>query len=585
MIQNQINQKNSKWNIIIIISSIVGFMVCITVLFPQVRRLMMDLASQIVQKEASAYQAWIRVLLSYAIGGICFIFFFDYCTLTKSGRTLVQNVKQEIKYCLSEIDFKVFVKPVLIMSGIYLLGILTIIRANFLYMDDLRRAVAGTRIWYDYSRYVSEFASIFVHGDTNLTDISPLPQLIAVLILAVSSVFLVYIISNRKITVTGLLASIPLGLSPFFLECLSYKFDAPYMALSIFVSIFPFLFIARKKAFLFISFISLLLMCITYQPASGIYMLIAVMLCFRYWNYREKTNKEVLSFLGVSTFVFCLSMLCFRFFLMRPADTYISTNIHSIDSIVSGTLINIKYYAVSINNDLGFIWKIIIVTVLFSFIIKSTYRSAQRKILSFFIVITVIVLSFILSYGVYSLLEKPLFFPRALLGFGVFLAIICISIVNYRKTSTVAVLALNWCLLVFAFSYGNALADQARYAEFRISILLHDLNILYPNVNREGLPIQINNSIDYAPTIKNISKHYPVIERLVPKRLSEDSGWDHYYFLEYYNYSNSKMANVIDNKSTKNYIDFNTLNLPVALDSYYHTIKSDGERILIILKH
>jgi hypothetical protein len=30
--------------------------------------------------------------------------------------------------------------------------------------------------------------------------------------------------------------------------------------------------------------------------------------------------------------------------------------------------------------------------------------------------------------------------------------------------------------------------------------------------------------------------------------------------------------------------DFTTLNLPVLLDSYYHTIKSDGERILVVLK-
>ena len=585
MTTNQLNKNNKLWNNIIIIFSILGIIPCIALLFPQVRTLIMDLASQIVQKEASAFQEWISVLLSYAMGGICFILFFDYCTLTKSGRAFIQNIKREIRDCLSEIDFKVFVKPVLLMSGIYLLGILTIIRANFLYWDDLRRAVTGTRIWYDYSRYVSEFGSIFIHGDTNITDISPLPQLIAVFILAICSVLLVYIINNKKITVIGLLASLALGLSPFFLECLSYKFDAPYMALSIFVSIFPFLFIARTKAFLFISFISLLFMCMTYQPASGIYMLIAVILCFQYWNNREKTNKEILSFLGISISAFCLSMLCFRFFLMRPADTYISTNMHSMNSIISGTLINIKNYAITINQDLSIIWKIIIAIVLFFFIIKSLFESVQRKILSFFIVITVIVFSFILSYGVYSLLEKPLFVPRALLGFGVFLAILCISTVNYKKTATVVVLALNWCLFVFAFSYGNALADQARYAEFRISILLHDLSNLFPNVDREGLPIQLKHSIDYAPTIKNISKHYPVIEKLVPKRLSEDSSWDYYYFLECFNYSNSKMANRIYRVSFNEYIDFNTLNFPIVLDSYYHTIKSDGEHILVELKH
>jgi hypothetical protein len=33
-----------------------------------------------------------------------------------------------------------------------------------------------------------------------------------------------------------------------------------------------------------------------------------------------------------------------------------------------------------------------------------------------------------------------------------------------------AVIALNWCFAVFAFTYGNALADQKRYIDFRTEI-------------------------------------------------------------------------------------------------------------------
>ena len=585
MIHNNLDKRTKVWRSIIILISIIGFAVCFAVLFPQVRRMILDLGAQIVQREASTYQSWLKALFSYAIGGIFLILFFDFCTLTDKGRTLVQKVKKDITDCLSEINFNYFIKPALFMSGIYLLGILTIIRANFLFLDDLGRAAIGYRGWYGWSRYVSELSSIFVHGGTNLTDISPLPQLLAILILSCSSVLLVYIIGNGKITITRLLASIPLGLFPYFLECLSFKFDAPYMSLSILACMVPFLFIAHKKAFIFISIISLLVMCMTYQSISGVYLLIVVILCFRDWNSLRKSNREILSFLGTAVATFCIAMLIFRFFLMKPLDDYASTAMHPFPQMISGVLSNIKNYIEIINQDLGVIWKAGIAMVLLFFITQSISQSSQKKPFSFIISLLVIAVSFILSYGLYILLETPLFLPRALTGFGVFLAILCVYIVaEGKKPAIITVIALNWCFFVFAFSYGNALADQKRYAEFRINLLLHDLSALYPDFNGEIMPIQLKNSIDFAPTIKNIAKQNPVIERLTPKLLAEGYCWENFYFTEYYNFDKYRNVNIQTNVSSDKYIDFDTLNLPVVLDTYYHTIQSDGNRILVVLK-
>jgi len=581
------NKKNKIGNSIIIILSIIGLIVCITVLFPQVRRMMLDyLIEHVVHREISSYQVWFDVLLSYAVCGICCILFLDYFTLINSGKSLVRNVKQEIKDCWSEIDFRSFSKPLILLIGVYFLGILTIVRANFLYRDDIWRAVESIFWqWFGWSRYVSVFSSFIVHADINLTDISPLPQLLAMVILSISSLLLVYVIGKKRITVVRLLASIPLGLSPFILENLSYKFDPPYNALSILASIVPFLFIARRKAFLFVSVLSLLVMCTTYQAASGIYMMIVVILCFQYWSNKEKTNKEILSFIGTAAIAFCFSILFFKFFLMRPVDVrasgYISNSMFPASHIISGILGNIKAYAMNVNHYLNITWGIGIVIVLLFFIAKSVCSSAQKKIRSFFASILVIGLLFILSFGLYYFLEAPLLAPRAMYGFGVFLAIMCISVVSdYKKIAVVAVLALNWCFLVFAFSYGNALADQARYAEFRITILLNDLSVLYPDVGREDLSIQVENPIDFTPLVKNTAKHYPLIEELVPTRMGRFA-WDDFYYLEYFNYISYKKANW----PVDGYIDFRTLDLPVVLDSYYHTIKSDGEHVLVILKH
>ena len=578
MIQSQFNKKLAIWKSIIIIFSITGLLACITVLFPQTRHKIMDLAIRFFHKQPFNYQSWFNALSSYFMGGICLILFFDYCTLTKSGKLLVHKAKKEMKDCLSEIDFRSFIKPVLLLSGIYLLGTLTIIRANISYKDDIWRSATGDSVWYSVNRYVSELCSIFVHGGTNITDISPLPQLLAILILSISSVLLVYVVCNRKITVIRLIASIPLGLSPFFLECISFKFDSPYMALSILASIIPFLLINRRKAFIFCSIVSLLVMCMTYQASAGVYLLVVIILSFQYLNRQEKTNKEILCFLGSAVFSYCIALLFFRFFLMKSE----SNVTFPVPHIISGFLINIKNYAMYINKDLGLIWKIGIVFVILFFILKSTYKSAKRKLFSFFVSILVICISFILSYGISSLLVVPDLTPRTFLGFGVFLAIMCVYVVSdYKKIATILVIALNWCFFVFAFSYGNALADQARYAEFRVGILLHDLSVIYPDTDGEVLSIQIENTIDFAPTIKNISKNYRVIERLMVRRLDVDIDWEFIYILDYYKYNHSRKINLPLATS----IDFNYFNLPVVFNSYYHTIKSDGTHVLILLKH
>ena len=582
--------KKSNRNNIIILLSVIGLIVCISVLFPQIRQMIFDfLAIHIIKKESPVNQVWDKLFFSNAISGICFILFIDYCLLADSGKLFVQKVKNDIKDCLSGIDFRSFLKPAIILFSVYSLGIITIIRANFLYKDDIWRAVDGARGWIGWGRYVSELFSVFIHGDIRLTDISPLTQLIAILFLTAAGLLLVYVIGNRKITVIRLLACIPLGLSPYILECLVFKYDAPYMALSIFASIFPFLFIARKKAFILFSVISLLIMCMTYQAASGIYLLITVMLCFIEWNNGKKSFKEIFSFFGAAVLSFCFALIFYRFFLMRPTtgDYYASTAMHAFPDMIPGIFNNIKTYISVINDDFGIIWKTGIFLVCIFFISKSMQKSAHNKLISFIISCLIIGVSFLSSNGVYFLLAIPSYRPAAFVGLSVFLSIMSIYIVSdFKKIAVITVLALNWCFFVFAFSYGNALADQARYAEFRIGILLHDLSDLYPEMsNDDDITIQLSNSIEFTPLVKNIAKHNPVIERLVPSRL-DDMLFDYFYF-EYFNYAKFRINNrdALDIKDQKSFIDYNTLNLPVVMDSYYHTIQSDGYHILVILKH
>ncbi|MDR3284361.1 MAG: glucosyltransferase domain-containing protein [Treponema sp.] len=573
--------------------SVFGIIGCIAVLFPQVRQLIMELAERyLIHRTLNRPDIWFNRLFVYAYRFIICIIICDFFTLTIWGRLILNKIKNAMKPQLRELDFKLFVKPVLIMSGIYVLALLSLIRANFSYSDDLHRAIHGQRGWVGWSRYISNILAIFIHTNSNISDISPLPQLIAIFLLAISCVLLVYLLGNKKIITLSLFASVPVGLSPYFLQCLSYKFDSPYMALSIVTSIMPFLFIESRIIFIASSILGLLVMCMTYQASSGIYILLTIILCFQNWNRKEKSMKDILKFAGIAMVTFIFTMIFFRVVFMQLYSGYgVSTAMFSHKYILFGILVNIKQYTVQTIHNFNMVWKIGIVLVCIFFVYHAVKTSKQAKFIACIVSIFVIFALYIMSFGVYLVLETPLFAPRAMYGFGVFIAILCICVTTRAaKISSLSVLALNWCFVVFACIYGNALVDQKRYTDFRAELLLHDLSNLFPDRKKTDMKLQLENDIGYAPIVQKIIKQYPITKELVPIDIDGSIEWTYYYLLEYFNWGTEKMANGKPNTQTVELMaefakhDFSTMDLPILLDSYYHTIKSDGERILIVLK-
>lgn len=172
---------------------------------------------------------------------------------------------------------------ILFVFCIYIIGTLALILANFNYIDDIHRILYGTFAFSWWNRHTSTImASILSLNTEYFLATFPYSLLISIFLLSVSSIILLKIIDNKLLdSKIALIASASIGLSPYYLENLSYKFDAPFMALSVFASIFPFLFIKYKKIFILTSIISLLIMLTSYQASSGIYIIIATFLVFQ----------------------------------------------------------------------------------------------------------------------------------------------------------------------------------------------------------------------------------------------------------------------------------------------------------------
>jgi len=554
----------------VIIVCLLGITACLLVLIPQIRRIIIKITEQfLIGHELRDHAKWHEILFRVSGIGSIFLGQFLFCFLFVDYKKHLIYMNNEIRRFIR----KDIGNAILLTFGLYTFAIIGIIRADFLYQDDLGRTMYGYRGWDNWSRYISNYLAVFIHTDTRITDISPLPQIIAALFIAIAGVLLVYIISDGKITKTACFLALPIGLSPYFLECISYKFDAPYMALSILASIVPFLFMRNYIVFSVSSIVSLLIMCMTYQASSGIYIIIVIMLCFKAWNEQKETNGKIIRFAAISALSYCASMMFFRLFLMKSVDSYISTEIYPIHKFFPSVVNNLISYMMCVNTDFGFIWKFLLFILCLTFIITSVLLTKKNKIAALTLSFTAVTTMCLMSFGIYVMLVKPMFVPRTMYGFGVFIACITVYLSNFpKKVVLLPAVLLCWCFFVFSFTYGNVLSEQKRYERFRTEILLHDLSTLFPGKTEEPLLVKVVNSIGYEPSTQNISMHNPVIYRLVPINLGIAWVWSNIFLAEYYNFSLQRDENMEED------------GLKEIFNSYYHTIKSDGRKILVILK-
>jgi len=488
----------------------------------------------------------------------------------------IKKIKEKFPVSSIKIDLnkKEFISSVLFLSIIYVLAISSIIRANFSYIDDLRRSIEGNALGGSFSRHISNFLGYFIHAG-GITDISPLPQLVACFILAITGFLLVKIICN-KTNYWLLIASLPLGISPYFLECFSYKFDAPYMAISILASVFPFIFMNKNRwLFSVICLLSTLVMTMTYQAASGIFLMLTLYVFFTNLNYKRTTLKKNFIFLCISLISFCVAILMFRLWFMIPNESgsYVSTEMTKFTNLITVFLHNLYVYSSNIIIDFNLEWKILLLVIITIYYVKTVIQSKINKILTFFLTPIFLFLLFLSAFGLYLLLISPFYGPRAVYGFGAFIAILCIDIVfSLKKIFAIPVITLIWCFFVFYFSYGNVLADQKRYNDFRNELLLKDLSSLLPKKTDTGYSIKIINNEGLSRVAKHSINKYPIIRKLVPIYLQEGWAFGCIYLTAYNNFQLTRDEDIEDET------------MPVVFDSYYHTIKYNNNQVVVILK-
>lgn len=470
-------------------------------------------------------------------------------------------------------------KAVAILACTYLLGISAILRANFYYIDDMGRALLGYKDFDFFGRYIPQYFSPILHADSYLTDISPLPQLLAVVILAIAAVIVLYLVTGRReFTFVEYVATIPLCLSPYFLECLSYKYDSPYMALSILASVAPLLFYKRGEIWYVLSvFAGMLVVCTSYQAASGIFPMLVILMAFLQWMENVEW-KAILRFVLLSAVGFIAGMLLFAVFLLKPKETYVSNTLPPIGQMIPTAIRHLKEYYWYVVHDFKLEWLVLTGLLFAGFVLVSVGHSKRNKWATFLLSGVVMLAMLCLSFGIYPVLSDPLYDPRAMFGFGACICFLTVPVVAKKRAFLwkAACIILSWCFFVFGFTYGNALSTQKGYTDYRITAVIHDLDELDLLDEVNSKVYQIEGDIGFSPEIERMPQDYEMLRRLVPNTFGYSSSyWRGFQFYTYYG-----LRNVVWDDD----IDLTERDLPVMKNSIYHTIYADENHVLIELK-
>ena len=289
--------------------------------------------------------------------------------------------------------------------------------------------------------------------------------------------------------------------------------------LSVLIKASLFIFINNKKAFVTVSFLSVLGTCLTYQSASGVYIVLTIFFAYLFYYENSWSLKKVFSFFIMSGLSYVLALMVFRVFFMVTDVSYASTGMFGLSEIGLGCFSNMKKYLLYLYADLGR-------SVFFFFFILTTlscllrvFQAKSKKVFLFIFMIVSLVLMVSLSFGAYLALKTPLWNPRAFAGIGVVLAAFCmLAICNENKSvlhkcSGIIVTIFCYTMLVFAVCYGNTVMQQKEFNFLRTTLLVADLTDICNDIEGD-VKLHINNNFETAPTVSTAAEILPLANRL-----------------------------------------------------------------------
>lgn len=144
-------------------------------------------------------------------------------------------------------------RSILLVFFIYLVINLAIGIVNFPYLDDVGRQLWGySKFAEGYSRWGSEILAWVIQGSRHLTDLGLVSSILTAIILTISSSIVVYVLNDKKLQIIPMIVSTIVGINPWFLQNISFRFDAPFYGIQHFVLSHSISLVGGQAVFLFL---------------------------------------------------------------------------------------------------------------------------------------------------------------------------------------------------------------------------------------------------------------------------------------------------------------------------------------------
>ncbi|MBY5031586.1 glucosyltransferase domain-containing protein [Streptococcus suis] len=452
-----------------------------------------------------------------------------------------------------------------ILFGIYLLGISALLRANIYHDDDQGRFFVGQRGWADWSRFFTDRSSIYFFGSKFAVDVSPYSQILAVAILALVGILLLGLLYKRKaFTIWEVVALVPLGLNPFFIDNLSYKFDAPFMAFSLLAAVFPLVFrLSGARWYVLACFLGSLLVLTSYQASFGIFPMLVILLLLRMWQ-EKGWHQELVDFFWQSLLGYGAGALYFYLVIMVPnTHVYIDVSLPPLLEIPAVLLNNYTTYFIKVWDSFTPLWLVTSFVVLVASLVN--LASKKRGFLGLSLALVSLVLMLLLSFSFYPILVEPLTKYRAMYGLVVVIVLCGLVLVEQgeRPVLRLPILVLAYSFFVYSLFYGNAQAVSEDYRNFRYQLVYEDLSHLPQMKNGEKVKVYILDRVPAPPSLRQQFTAYPILEMNYKAKRQK---W----------FFNGLIREIKDDISENQF--------PMLVDTYYHTIYGDDTTIYVRLK-
>lgn len=434
---------------------------------------------------------------------------------------------------LFRVNYRAFISLFLL----YAVGIFALLRSNTLYVNDTARVFHDGLFFSVVGRYLAEWlGSLFF---VSYSDLSPLTQLGGVACIAAASVFFCTALFRRTMRMPQVFCCLPLALSPYFLQNLSYKYDSLFMALAVLCVALAFYVLVRHGS----GWQAQLVACVLFFCSLGLYQGMCNLYFFAlaFWMIRQLLDGQgwramlvrCLSTLPALAIALAVYKFSLRFVELNSysREHGVMLPLHNlVQGIWQNMLDSLAYvYADWSANSYG------LAVLLAALCMVAAYGAAAgrlrlpvgQRILRFIAALALFVLTCCAVLGLTLLLEKIVLQPRVYVGIGFIVSMGLLFTLRYARglcrVCSVGVMAvlLSYCM-GFAALYGNALSWQNDHEAVVYAHLLPEMKAYSQQFKTDR--ICFIGSMPRSPLLPVVETKYPILQKLV-KVSMDNAGW------------------------------------------------------------